>query len=233
VAIILNVPRHVDERWVDYLGPGALTSLGLASIAAIGGLGIPLYRRWREVLRVAREDRREAADVILVLGRHLQRDSISDVFRSRLDHARALLTQGLAPRILVAGGLTGSARRSEAEAGREYLLGQGVAAEALLVEDRSRHTLENLFNARETLRQFGWSRLLLVSDALHLARASALARGLSLAVACSPAPGCPPRPGSAGWWLRAAREASLLHWYYVGLAYSRAIRSERLLSRVT
>lgn len=227
------MPRHVDERWTDYLGPGALASFTLAALAAAGGLGLPVAARLREVLRSARWDERTPSDVILVLGRHLQRDRISEVFRARLDHAVALFSEGCAPRILVTGGLTGSARRSEAEAGREYLLSRGVPPAVLLVEDRSRHTLENLFNARETLRRHGWSTLLLVSDALHLARASALARGLALSVRCSPAPEAPPRRGSPAWWLRAAREAALLHWYHVGVAYSRAIRSERLLSRVT
>lgn len=231
--MICAMPRHVNERWTDYFGPGALASFGLAAAAAVGGLGLPVAARLRDVLRTARRDERQASDVILVLGRHLQRDRISEVFRARLDHAVSLFAEGLAPRILVTGGMTGDARRSEADAGREYLVSRGVAEAALLVEDRSRHTLENLFNARETLRRQGWSTLLLVSDALHLARASALARGLALTVRCSPAPDAPPRPGSAGWWGRAAREAALLHWYHVGMAYSRAIRSERLLSRVT
>jgi hypothetical protein len=33
--------------------------------------------------------------------------------------------------------------------------------------------------------------------------------------------------------MRAMREGFLLHWYHVGLAYSRAIGSRRMLERVT
>ena len=133
----------------------------------------------------------------------------------------------------MAGGLTGAASRSEAEVGRERLLALGIPADKILVEDRSQHTLENLFNLRETLRKDAWSTLILVSDPLHLARAGALARGLGLDLRCSPATACPPLRGSLGWWARAGYEAFLLHWYHTGVAYSRIIRSERQLARLT
>ncbi|MCM2269701.1 MAG: YdcF family protein, partial [Thermoanaerobaculia bacterium] len=131
------------------------------------------------------------------------------------------------------GGLTGTARRSEAAAGREFLLARGVAGDRIWVEERSRFTLENLYYVRDSLRELGLRRLIVVSDPLHLARAATMARGLGLDVVCSPARAAPPPPGSAAWWLRALREGFLLHWYHVGLAYSRAIRSRRLLSRVS
>ena len=83
------------------------------------------------------------------------------------------------------------------------------------------------------LRRQGWQRVILVSDPLHLARAATVARGLKLDIVLSPAADCPPLRGTPGWLLRAAHEAFLLHWYHVGMLYSRAIRSERLLGRVT
>lgn len=227
------MPRRVGEDWREYLGPGALSSFTLAAMAALCGLGVPVLLRLREVLRTAGRDERGTADVILILGRTLDSDGITEVFRSRLDHGISLLHQGVAPRILITGGLTGRSRRTEAEAGREYLLSRGVEPTRILVEDRSRNTLENLYNVRQRLRGEGLGSLVLVSDALHLARAAALARGFSLAVQCSPAPLSPPFRGSLRWWGRAAREAALLHWYRVGVAYSRAIGSDRLLSRVT
>ena len=61
----------------------------------------------------------------------------------------------MAPRILVAGGLTVGASRSEAEVGAAWLRARGVSEDAILVEDRSQHTLENLFNVRELLRAEG------------------------------------------------------------------------------
>jgi uncharacterized SAM-binding protein YcdF (DUF218 family) len=210
-----------------------LVSFLLASLSAVLGLGLPVGWRLREVLRTARRDERSPADAILVLGRSLHNNQPSDVFRARLDHSLELWRSGLASHLVVAGGLTGTSIRTEAAAGREYLLERGVPEHQVLTEDRSRHTLENLVNVREQARRRGWRHLLIVSDPLHLARVSALAHGLSLGIAASPAMTAPPRPGGLGWWARAAREAMMLHWYYVGVWYSRAIRSQRLLRRVT
>jgi len=197
------------------------------------GMGVPVAHRMRAVLATAAKDETAPADAVLVLGRSLVDDRPTEVFRARLEHGAKLLQAGFAPRLVVSGGRTGRASRSEAEAGRDYLLESGVDDDVVLLEDRSRHTLENLFFVRETARAAGWGRLLLVSDPLHLARAAALARGLKIEVLLSPARAAPPRKGSAGWALRATREAYLLHWYHVGLAFSRATGSRRLLDRVT
>lgn len=215
------------------LGPGGLTSLGLALVSGVLGAGVPVAWRLREVLRRAEGDPLERRDAVLVLGRELEDDGISEVFRARLEHGAALWRDGWAERLVVSGGRTGTASRSEAAAGREHLVALGVPAAAIAIEERSRHTLDNLVNARDTARRLGWPRILLVSDPLHLARARALARGLELDVLCSPALLSPPRRGSFRWWARAAREAFLIHWYHTGLAYCRLIRSERLLSRVS
>jgi uncharacterized SAM-binding protein YcdF (DUF218 family) len=225
------MPRN--STFLAELGPGGLSSLTLAFASGLLGAGVPVAWRLRQVLRAAAADERGPADAILVLGRELVADRPTPVFRARLEHGAALWREGVAPRLLVSGGWTGTASRSEAAAGREVLLAAGVPADAIETEERSRHTLENLHFVRETLRERGLGRVVLVSDPLHLARAAALARGLALDFTCSPAPAAPPRPATPAWWARALRESFLLHWYHVGVAYSRAIGSERLLARVT
>ncbi len=231
----MNVPYHAPPRasFLQKLGPGGAVSLGLAVLTLLGLAGMPCLYRLRQVLRGTRGDEASPADAILVLGRRLERDQLTPVFEARLAHAEALWRGQLAPRIFVAGGTTGEARRSEAEAGRDWLVARGVPWAAILLEDRSQHTLENLFNVRAALRTSGWRSLLLVSDPLHLARARATALGLELDVRCCPALACPPAQGSFAWWRRAAAEAFLLHWYHTGMLYSRLIRSERQLERVT
>ncbi|HEX4953671.1 MAG TPA: YdcF family protein [Thermoanaerobaculia bacterium] len=225
--------RHVSQSWNSYFGSGTVTSMTLAFLVAFLGLGLPVLWRMRQVLVTARREDREAADAILILGRALDHDRPTPVFLARLHHGFELHRSGLAPRLIVAGGLTGTATRTEAQAGREVLLELGAPAAAVLCEDESCHTLDNLRHMRAVVAERGWRRLLVVSDPLHLARAAAFARGFSLEVGLSGARQAPPRPGSLGWWRRALQEACLLHWYHVGVAYSRAIRSERLLSRVS
>ena len=215
------------------IGPGGAMSLGLAAVSCLGLLGLPWLLRLRQVLRAARGDEAAPVDAILILGRRLEDNALTPVFLARLAHAEVLWRQGFAPRLFIAGGTTGSAARSEAEAGRDWLLGRGVPAGALLLEDRSQHTLENLFNVRIQMRTAGWRTLLLVSDPLHLARAGATARGLDLDVSCSAARLAPPSPGTSGWWTRAAGEAFLLHWYHTGMLYTRLLGSRQQLDRVT
>lgn len=215
------------------LGPGGLASLLLALFVCLGGLTLPWIICIRRVLKQRQGHPGQGADAILVLGRRLERDEPTEVFRARLAEAAALFRAGGAPCVIVAGGVTGRATRSEAEAGLAWLRLAGIPESALLGEGRSQHTLENLFYVRDEMRRNGWNRLILVSDPLHLARVEALARGLGLEVACRPARGCPPPPGSLAWMARAATEGFFLLWYHTGMAYSRLIGSRRQLARVT
>lgn len=225
------MPRHVDDTWTDYLGPGALSSLVAALIFTVLGLGIPILWQLRQVVLMARSDSRRPSDLILVLGRALENDAPSDVFRARLDHGATLWRDGVAPQIVITGGLTGRSTLTEAAAGKLYLENHGVKDQDLFLEDRSRHTLENLYNVRERAEKYGWRKYLVVSDALHLARAAAMARGFGLDATYAAAPGAV--PSGWRWWGRAVREAIMLHWYHSGVLYSRIIRSKRNLARVT
>lgn len=231
----MSQPYHAPPRagFLEKLGPGGVASLGLAVLTVLGGAGLPWVFRCWQVLRETRGDEAVGADAILVLGRRLEGDRPTPVFTARLAHAEALWRRGLAPRIVLAGGTTGTALRAEAEVGGDWLRARGIPASALFLEGRSQHTLENLFNVRSEMRTAGWRTLLLVSDPLHLARAKATALGLNLEVSCSPALDAPPRRGSLAWWRRAALEGFLLHWYHTGMVYSRLIRSDRPLNRVT
>lgn len=215
------------------LGPGGAPTLLLAFLSAVLLLGLPCLWALIKVLRQAQRDEAAPGDVILVLGRQLDGESPTPVFQARLAHAALLWRHGLAPRILVAGGATGRALRSEAEAGRAWLVAQGIPSEVIRVEEASQHTVENLFHVRALLRSEGWGALLLVSDPLHMARAQASARGLGLPVRCCPAASAPPLRGSPGWYLRAGGEALLLHWYWVGLGYCRLFKIHGALARIT
>src|SRR6201993_3401776 len=62
------------------------------------------------------------ADAIAVLGAAQYNGRPSPVFRARLDHSAALYQRGLAPVILVTGGVGSGDTVSESEVGRRYLL---------------------------------------------------------------------------------------------------------------
>lgn len=57
-----------------------------------------------------------------------------------------------------------------------YCLKRGVPPEALISEDRSRTTIENLAEARTLLEERGFRSALIVSDPWHLKRGVSIAR---------------------------------------------------------
>jgi uncharacterized SAM-binding protein YcdF (DUF218 family) len=107
-------------------------------------------------------------DAIVVLGCRVDPGglpSLSLARRTRL--AVELYERGHAPRLLFTGG-RGRFPPSEAEAAAALAASLGVPPRAILLEDRSTSTEENARFAAEDLEA---SRILLVSDAYHLARA--------------------------------------------------------------
>jgi uncharacterized SAM-binding protein YcdF (DUF218 family) len=90
--------------------------------------------------------------------------------------------------LLVSGGpIKGDARqRTLAGAMRDFLIGQGVAATDLIVEDRSINTYENAVESAKLLKTRGVRRIVLVTDAEHMLRSAACFRKQHLEV--TPAP---------------------------------------------
>ncbi|WP_017664077.1 YdcF family protein [Porphyrobacter sp. AAP82] len=118
---------------------------------------------------------KERGETAIVLGAAVIGDTPSPVFAARLDHAAALYREGRAVRILVTGGRSGEDRLSEAAAGAAFLEARGVPRAAILIEDRSRTTRQNLANAAVVLGPMRTKPVLIVSDPLHLRRAMAMA----------------------------------------------------------
>src|SRR5881398_3041724 len=71
-------------------------------------------------------DEARSSDAIAVLGAAQYNGRPSPVFRARLDHAAALYQRGLAPVVLVTGGVGSGDTVSESEVGRRYLVRAGL-----------------------------------------------------------------------------------------------------------
>src|SRR4051812_7855224 len=102
-------------------------------------------------LIVAQGQRDEArkASAAIVLGAAQWNGDPSPVLRARLDHALDLYRRGAVSRIILTGGVGPGDALSEAAAGKQYLIEQRLPAEALLLDERSTTTWENLENAAE------------------------------------------------------------------------------------
>jgi uncharacterized SAM-binding protein YcdF (DUF218 family) len=144
-----------------------------AAVIAYGGLFV-------YVLAVSRQDVREPSDAIVVLGAAQYNGRPSDVLRARLDHAAALYAEGLAPLIVVTGGMAEGDVVSEATVSRQYLVAHGVDDTAVVVIPVGRNSRESVASAAEWLVDRSLASVVLVSDPFHIARlrAEANAHGL-------------------------------------------------------
>jgi len=138
-------------------------------------------------------DQATSADAIVVLGAAQYNGRPSPVFRARLDHAAALYQRGLAPVVLVTGGVGTGEVLSEANVGRDYLARLGLPGEALIPLPASGDTYASLKQVQRWFEGRGSRRVLLVSDAFHMLRLRIIAARLGLAPLTSPAPGSPIR----------------------------------------
>jgi uncharacterized SAM-binding protein YcdF (DUF218 family) len=165
------------RRWCARIGAGLALLVALRLLWLAG-----------QIVRTGRMDEAAPADAVVVLGAAVAHQGPSAVFAARLDHAVALFQRGLAPRLLLTGGVGEGALLSEAEVGRRYVVDRGIPADAVLVETMSRTTRGNLVGAAGLLQEHGWTRIILVSDPYHLYRAAQMARDLGLEPLVSPTP---------------------------------------------
>ncbi len=147
----------------------------LAVAALIGGIVVAGWTTWRIWDRGSRDEARPA-DAIVVLGAAQYNGTPSPLFEARISHAVQLYLDGIAPVFIVTGG-KGRADdiTTEAEAARAYAVAHGVPDAAILVEDQSRTTLEQLRTVGGMLRDRGLSSAVLVSDRTHMLRSLRMA----------------------------------------------------------
>lgn len=140
------------------------------------------------IVSFSKKDETSPADAAIVLGAAVYENSPSPVFCERINHAIDLYNDGHVKTIIMTGGVGEGNIRSEADIAREYAEKQGVPAEAILVEEKSAITLENLENAKEIMSEQGLETALIVSDPLHMKRAMLYADDLGMTVYSSPTP---------------------------------------------
>jgi uncharacterized SAM-binding protein YcdF (DUF218 family) len=154
----------------------------------------------------------------LVLGAAQWNGDPSPVLRARLDHALDLYRRGQVRQIILTGGTGPGDTISEAAAGKQYLIDQGLTADVLLLEDRGTTTWESLQNAVPLARANRIGAVMLVSDPFHMLRSIKMARDLGLIAYGSPTRTSPIATGSAEEARYVLREA----WAYLVYLFARA-----------
>lgn len=155
-----------------------LVLVGVLVVAlVVGGTAASIW--W-----VARGDDRAAGDVILVLGASQFDGRPSSVLEARLEHARRLYEQGVAPVVMTVGGARPGDRFTEAQAGERYLRDRGV--EQVVPVDEGSDTLRSIQAAGRVLQERGWESVVLVTDPWHSLRSRQMARDAGLDARTSP-----------------------------------------------
>jgi len=131
---------------------------------------------------------REKSDAAVVLGAAVWGDEPSPVFRERIHHGISLYREGVVRFVLMTGGRGDGKRRSESHVARDYALRQGLPPEAILLEDRSRTTYENMVYAKEVMDANGLRTALIVSDPIHMRRSMRMASDVGMAARPAPTP---------------------------------------------
>lgn len=147
--------------------------LVLAAVAAWGYVAF-------QIVRFGQLSSHQTADAAVVLGAAAWGNRPSPVYRERIEKAIQLYATHQVRWIILTGGSPVEGYPSEAQVGRRFCLTHGVPDDALLVEDLSRTTFENLQNAREQMAARNIRKVLLVSDPLHMKRSVALAKSLDM-----------------------------------------------------
>ncbi len=159
-------------RWVRRL----VSLVVLSVLLVLGGTAAGVW--W-----TARQDDRPASDAIVVLGAAQFDGRPSSVFKARLQHARALYEDGVAPRVITVGGSREGDRTTEAEAGAAFLEERGV--EAVAVAEGS-NTLQSVEAVEQLMQQEGWETAVLVTDPWHSLRSVRMARDVGIEAHTSP-----------------------------------------------
>jgi uncharacterized SAM-binding protein YcdF (DUF218 family) len=120
----------------------------------------------------------DTADLIVVLGAAQYDGEPSPVFAGRLDHAALLFGQRRAPMVVVVGGNRPGDLSTEAEAGRDYLIAQGLPTSSVAAEPLGNTTYQSLRALSGWMRQRQLHSAFLVSDPWHNLRIERMAADL-------------------------------------------------------
>lgn len=129
--------------------------------------------------------RHRSYDAVVVLGAGLMKDgTVTPLLANRVKRGIEAWREHPEAKLIMSGGQGADELQPESHAMRAFALSQGVPEEAILVEDRSANTRENLtfteaLREKEDLTSKG--RLLVVSDDYHVLRALLIARTLGVA----------------------------------------------------
>lgn len=178
LLLVLLLLLRRRPRWVMALGLAALLLIWVGGNRLVS-MTIIRSLEWRHAPLAAGS----SAEVVVVLGGSTRPQTAPRPLHEineagdRLLYAAELYRQGVAPQLLVSGGIVGvngPAVVSEAESMTALLELMGVPRAAVWQEDRSRNTYENAVEIKQLLDRKAIDRIILVTSAMHMPRSVAI-----------------------------------------------------------
>jgi uncharacterized SAM-binding protein YcdF (DUF218 family) len=210
-----SAERRSRRRTIAILGLGVLVGLLLpgvfARLVSLTGLADHVARP------LQRPDTSGSADAIVVLGAGVDATcDLNDSAYRRTLLAVRLFQEGRSRSVVFTGGPTESSggtpvSRHMADLARAL----GVPDGSIVEEDRSTSTWENAAFASELLRTSGASRILLVTDSLHMGRAERCFSSFGFAIERASVPPMCVSSSNVDLLRYAAREYAAWAWYAI------------------
>ena len=138
------------------------------------------------VLYAARNDDRTVTDTSVVLGAAQFWGKPSPVLEARLTQAANLYQEQVNPHVTTVGGKKSGDKTTEAAAGKDWLVKQGIPRSHVTAVPTGHDTLSSLQAVAHVMTAKGWTSATIVSDPAHMARSLAMARALGIDAHGSP-----------------------------------------------
>lgn len=151
-----------------------LIFLGIVGVLTATGVAVWRAAHHDEARRIGH------ADLIAVLGAAQYNGRPSPTFQGRLEQAELLFHEGFSSMVLVLGGGRPGDRTTEAQSGKDWLVGRGLPEEAVFADPHGATTFESLKAAAAFMRGRGLHTAFLVSDPWHNLRIRRMARDLGI-----------------------------------------------------
>ncbi len=153
--------------------------VALVAAVAVVAIAIPASA-FADVIRWSGVDDRTPTDAIVVLGAAQYQGAPSPVLANRLAHAHELVEAGVSDQVITVGGFQPGDITSEAQAGKEELVADGMRRREVIALPYGENTRSSLEAVATIAKAEGIESVTLVTDPAHSARTRALAEQLGL-----------------------------------------------------
>lgn len=157
-------------------------------IAIILAILIGIFSTAVSIWKYGEKSETKTADVAIVLGAALSYNTVSPVYRERINHAISLYNEGYVKYVILTGGTGEGNIYSDAFIAMEYARSKGLPEKAILLEEKSTVTEENIIFSKEIMDENNLKTAVIVSDPLHMKRAMKMAENNNLIAFSSPTP---------------------------------------------